>query len=297
MNIQYLNTIEYGNIPKALFIGNGINLLFDNGESWGKIIKNLANKYKVKYDKDLFSKMPMTMQVVTATKDNVDKNMKILSEKLCKLSYTDEALELYSKLVNLPFDAILTTNYSYELENACFDELSKYKIQKNTYKTVRNAKDKESQFLYRYIKVNNARENTIWHVHGDACRPSSIIMGHYYYGKLLAAIQEYIPDMIRRFRFSQKNQVEYYPRSWVDYFMLSDVHMLGFGMDFSETDIWWLACCKKRNGQGKIYFHTMLGDITEEKKLLMDTYGIEVVFGKNNQEYKEFYNSFLNSYK
>ena len=296
MNIKYLNTIEYGIIPKVLFVGNGINLLFDNGEPWSKIVEDLSNEYNVKYDNVLFSKMPMTMQIVTATRDNVDKNMKTLSEKLCRLSYTEEAIEFYSKLVNLPFEAILTTNYSYELENAFFDEFSKYKLQKSTYDTVRNAGDKESQFLYRYIKIDNERQSSLWHIHGEAYRPSTIVMGHYYYGKLLATVQNYIPDMIRRFKLSRKNREEYYPRSWVDYFMLSDVHMLGFGMDFSETDIWWLACCKKRNGQGKIFFHTMPAHITEEQKLLMEAYGIEVVKGKKNQTYKDFYNAFQISF-
>ena len=30
------------------------------------------------------------------------------------------------------------------------------------------------------------------------------------------------------------------PISWVDLFLTRNVHILGFGLDFSELDIWWL---------------------------------------------------------
>ena len=71
-----------------------------------------------------------------------------------------------------------------------------------------------------------------------------MVLGHYYYGELIACIRNYIPTLIRRYNGLRKSG-EYSPLSWIDYFMIGNVYIVGLGLDPSEMDLWWLINCKK----------------------------------------------------
>lgn len=132
--------------------------------------------------------------------------------------------------------------------------------------------------LFGYIPVTiGEEEKQIWHIHGHACAPNSVIMGHYFYGKLLSSIQGYISKMLKGWRMKQNLGHDFEIRSWVDSFMTDDVYMVGFGMDLCETDIWWLACCKKRHfPDSRIYFYVPEWDLPKDdpRRILMNAYGI-----------------------
>ena len=152
-------------------------------------------------------------------------------------------------------------------------------------------------FGYIPVKIDDA-EKQIWHIHGHACAPNSVIMGHYYYGRLLASIQQYIPKMLKRMRASDKYGKPYEIHSWVDSFMRDDVYTVGFGMDLCETDIWWLVCCKKRYfPDSKIYFYVPEWDLpkNDSRRLLMETYGV-VIQEIDCSDYKSFYEIILNKF-
>lgn len=36
---------------------------------------------------------------------------------------------------------------------------------------------------------------------------------------------------------AQKRGETYYPQSWIDYFLIGNVHIIGFGLDPSEMDM------------------------------------------------------------
>ena len=82
--------------------------------------------------------------------------------------------------------------------------------------------------------------------------------------------------MMARYKAAESQGKPYSPKSWVDYFLMGDVHVLGFSMDPAEFELWWLACCKQRNfPESKIYFYTR--EVAPEQELLMRAYGIEIV--------------------
>ena len=113
------------------------------------------------------------------------------------------------------------------------------------------------------------------------------MIGHYYYGKLLAQIQRYVGGMMTRYKAAESQGKAYLPKSWVDYFLMGDVHILGFGMDPAEFELWWLACCKQRNFQdSKTYFYTR--GVAPEQALLMRAYGIEIILCEADN-YSDFY--------
>ena len=115
-----------------------------------------------------------------------------------------------------------------------------------------------------------------------------MILGHYYYGKLLAKLQQYVPSLIRRYHAGKSSQEGIELRSWLDYFMLGDVYIVGLGMALSELDLWWLVNCKKRHfPDRKVYFYKP--DIKPEEKLLAEAYGMIVVTEGYCGDYKAYY--------
>ncbi len=128
----------------------------------------------------------------------------------------------------------------------------------------------------------------IWHIHGEASRPDTMILGHYYYGKLLSKLQQNVSQLIKRHKASQAKEFNLEIHSWLDYFMLGDVYIVGCGMALSELDLWWLVNCKKRNFPDRktILFKP---DIRIEERLLAEAYDVEVDRGEIGTGYREYY--------
>ncbi|WP_026509395.1 hypothetical protein [Butyrivibrio sp. LC3010] len=206
----------------------------------------------------------------------------------------EEQKTLLIRYLSIPFDAVLTVNYSYEVECALDTTFNLKKESPSKYRksTQKGSKPQEQLGLFKYFTVNN---QNIWHIHGEAARPSSMVMGHYYYGKLLSEIQKRIPYVIKAYKSSMKQGTPFIPKSWIDYFLLGNVYIVGFGMDPSEMDIWWLVNCKKRHfkGCGNIYFYEP--NLDEPKnyavRALVDTLGISTFTQKvnNGQKFREYY--------
>ena len=263
---------------KTLFLGNGINISF-GCVNWNDYIKCVyKNSYNhtptAKYDS--INRLPFNLRIVAASKDNVNANMKDFASQLYADVITENRKYFLQKILKTPGMDIITTNYSMELEQA-----AEIPHKKNSYYKIRNTTKECTEHeqrlrLYTYFDVN-AYEKRIWHIHGDITAPSSIIMGHYYYGKLLREIQNYVPEFIRRYKACMKTGETPEAKSWVDLFLMNDIHMLGFSMNISEMDLWWLVCCKKRNFPNtKIFFHTADLDMNSEEALMMEAYNIDI---------------------
>ena len=294
-----------------LFVGNGINRAFEKtrksivpkcenwnfeGMSWESIIKQLAfnNGNNIKYSD--ISNLPMPMQIITATKDNVDITMKALSESMCSEVIIDEKMMFCKKLLSLPVNDIITTNYTYELEQASGISPNKsayYKARKHTKKVT---KTEDNFRLYTYSDLKSVSKR-LWHIHGDAASPKSIVMGHYWYGKILKEIEERVSRFLKIYKSSKGQNEKQLNISWVDSFLKNDVYMLGFGFDTSELDIWWLACCKKRNFPGtKICFYTDKQELDKGLEAMLASYNIEIhnEIAVKDSNYVKFYETVIN---
>ena len=277
----------------VLFVGNGIAQRIRIAEKWDKIINDTAKRYGINISPDILKKLPYNMQIVAASNDNVDKAMIGLSERLKSITLNDEQKAFTKRVLELPFTDILTTNYTYELERSVSDN--------KTFRCRYPADHKHratDMTLFGHIPISvDGTEKKIWHIHGHACAPNSVIMGHYFYGKLISRIQSYIHQMLKGWRAAEKNGGDFEIRSWVDCFMTCDVYMVGFGMDLCEADIWWLACCKKRHfPDRKIYYYVPAWEMSADdpKRILMNAYGIVIreIHCQNN-DYSEFYEKTL----
>lgn len=291
--IEKLNAVELENASPILFLGNGINRCFQ-GESWSDLITKLIKDTSLSYD--LIKNLPFPMQVVIATKDDVGPSMKKMTDLMIKQEYSSRELDLYNRVFDLNISDILTTNYTYELEGALSGGLCNIKKNRWCQHTEICSKDKSdnrTRWLYRY---SSCGEKRVWHIHGELSAPNHMVIGHYYYSKLSACINSYIPDLLKRISYCRKNDMEFVPKSWVDLFMISDVIMLGFGMDLSESDIWYLTCCKKRNfPKTKIYLFMPCRNGKPEKDIafikMLECYGVSVIYeNQKGKDYLNFYN-------
>lgn len=282
------------NNKRVLFAGNGVAMRIGAANKWDEIIAEFAKKYVPMIDKELLKKLPYNMQIVAATHDNVDKSMVELCQKLRGITLDEKQKAFGRRILELPFDRIITTNYTYELERS----VSENKTFRCRYFEKKRERDMS---LFGYIPVTvGEEEKQIWHIHGHACAPNSVIMGHYFYGKLLSSIQSYISTMLKGWRMRQNLGHDFEIRSWVDSFMTDDVYMVGFGMDLCEADIWWLACCKKRHfPDSRIYFYVPEWDLPKDdpRRILMNAYGIVIrEISCPEKDFSAFYEEILKKF-
>lgn len=293
MKVQRI-TIDVSKRHSTILFGNGICRCIGM-DSCDGIIEQIRKENNPSADPKIMKTLQFPQKIVVATNDHVDENMKRLTYDMINCTYSDNDIVFLKEVLSNAPDVILTANYSTELETAVYEKFTQYKYNQNVAKAYDLRSTAENLGLNSYISLKTAdMEKHLWHIHGNAMKPKSIVMGHYYYGKLLREIQEYVPNFIRRYKAGMKSEDHLMQiKSWIDYFMICDVHMLGFSMDPAETDLWWLLCCKKRHcPESKAYFYEPEEKYIHNtgKELLMKAYGVEIItqegFAGN---YKEFY--------
>ena len=280
----------------VIFLGNGINRAF-NQTSWSSLIESIHKKNNPNLPYNEKSTLPMPMQIIVATGDRVDKAMRDIAEGL-NFDITDEQKSFLKRILDLPVKDIITANYTFEIEQAAGVRNSMYCYRKIRQLTKKCSAKDEKFNLFKNYKAESC-DKRIWHIHGDIATPSSIIMGNYYYGKLLREIQDYLPSFMRRYAYYEKNNIGLTEYSWVDSFLSKNVYMLGFGLDFNESDIWWLICCKKRHFKDtKIYFYQPPKDISDEQRALLKAYNVEIIDNLPfDDSYIKFYNCAIDDIK
>jgi hypothetical protein len=280
--------LEYGEVPKILFLGNGINRSFNFG-SWDDLINSISSIELSDNEKKCLEYVPYPLRPIILTNDNLDIQLKSISESLINLRSTKEEEVILQNFASLPVDSILTSNYTYELEKAIIPNFKCIQGRRCKWRNVEKenlGKFNTSQFYTYYCGKNGAP--AIWHIHGDASRPNTMVLGHYYYGKLLAKMQQEVSSFIPRYKYSLSQHKNLNIYSWIELFLVSDVYIVGFGMSLSELDIWWLVNCKKRHfPNSKIVLYK--NDIKTEECLLANSLGVYVINNGYNGNYVDYY--------
>lgn len=308
------------NRPKVLFVGNGV-LREVNGISWDKLLEDISyveDKLKdISYIKDKKSflkklrdnkEIPYSIksQVMMQTEDEKRRNR--YSDYLQKdyLKYYQKENPYIEKLLNIKCDTILTTNYTYEIENALcpgfysFSNDRKCKYLNTTNKKPEKKADKKEDSRkipknmseYYHFKHSSGDDKYIWHIHGEARKKSSLVLTTDEYGRLVRDILNV--------NNANKNKYASFPENirintWIDYFMIADIYVLGFGLNFSEIDIWWLLNrrIREKSGHGKVYFfepehegdNSLYKFIYNEFDIKQETLGYKMP----NVNYEKFY--------
>lgn len=276
--------------PVVLLVGNG--MVCQNGLTWEQLIEKIATKEIDGYD---FSKIPNNI-LTLATANIQDKERRNDYQKAMD-GMVGVADEVLAELVKLPFDAILTTNYGYEIEQVFKSNFAQLKSDSNYHGSLSNIRDAK-YILQTYNKIGNSPE--IFHIHGEIRRKSSLILMHDEYARLLHKLIEYNK---KRGNDYQNFFGDFKVKAWSDFFMIADIYIVGFGFSFDEFDLWWLLSrrLRERAETGKIFFYEPNTENNRIKQKALQDCGVccencGVTISENqdkNQQYRLFYQQAL----
>ena len=239
--------------PAVLLVGNGLNRCMGDTNTWLNAILRLTKDDGIlDSDKDMNYSIRAT---VTTDENEADRWTKYAELFGKEFKYIDNYL--LKNLLQIPFDAILTTNYTYELENALdpsyvsSNDKEKYACTTaESYTPVEKQPD-SVRLLNTFNRIpNGTRDMNIWHIHGEVREPSSMILTHEEYGRL-------VYELVANEHDKQESNIISFD-SWIDYFIYGDLYVLGQGIDFAEFDLWWLLSRRHREGDraGKAIFYS-----------------------------------------
>lgn len=272
--ITELPGIKLGSRPRVLLVGNGINRAYNTCKSAEELIKAALSRGKTVISYDLIRYLPFPMQIIAATGNDVKSEMKEILKEMRNISVPDEQRVFIKKLLSCGFDAILTTNYSAEIEKAVFgNEWSP------RYAYTDQKENPRTHFCnYRYTPLPLDKPASLWHIHGIANNADTTVIGNYYYGKLLSLVSNYAGRLIGDLKRCEAKDGIYQPKSWIDYFLLGDVYVMGFKMDFTESDIWWLLDYKSQHSAELFDAKTVIFEpnLSPDKIVMLKTYRCEV---------------------
>ncbi len=272
----------------VLFVGNGINQASSKRISWGALLDKLYGDAVTPHESKVRRKKPFTLQYeeIAAIRESADS----LRETLIEGFEEFQSTALHSAAMALGIKNILTTNYDYLLESAAQKLTGIPPISNNT----------AQESLYSLFRRRSCGELNIWHIHGELSNANSIMLGHSHYAGYLRKIRNFLAGEVSTdsssrqkkpyfSRFSKKHLEahELYVESWVDLFLDSEIHMIGFGMDYTENHIWNLLIKKqeirkkKEARVGKVYFHCRqfkkLNLEDEARRSLLKSFGVQIV--------------------
>ena len=286
--------IYEGERPRVLLLGNGLCRAY-GGISWDGLLDEIKDRSK--YPKEAKSYiMPMPLKAAMLTNNSLASKMREITKetetqsdamttrKIDWRNFTFTTLEMreaIKAIIARHFDYVLTTNYSYEIEAALTGDESLTSKRIITMMNFHEVDYAQTQFLINTF--NLADSVPVWHIHGEARKPDSMVIGSYYYGKMVRRCVERLDGFkasdgaknssngkAQEFKLSIKKKKAQRIGSWIDAFVLGDVYILGLGLDFSESDLWWLIEFKSNNPElsGKTVFFDP--DIKHERKCLID---------------------------
>lgn len=323
--IKFSHNLRGKGRPQILLIGNGVERVYGSVD-WDELIKSIAVRKFDEETRDEINKLPFPVRyelLATAenapasfSQDDIDaeeRRMATVMKTLLPSRNTRERdknenyNELFKKLPSLGVDHIFTTNYSYCPEEGYYPnkEFERDSVRKNFRFNNNPQKDKigrprlEGRFrLHSGYLVKgsdeNAKEVGIWHIHGECGAPTSVILGHDKYGRLLKRIISVCDDEIKYKKIKRKHDT-YEFRSWPELFLFGDIYVVGFGFAECEFDLWWLLRRKQREkyADGKVYFYEHdRRDVPSAKQMLLAAHGVEIKYNEfsgKDGKFKEFY--------
>ena len=284
LEIKLMN--DPAEMPNVLFVGNGL-LRLNKGLDWSELLGKIR-----KNDEELdLSKIPFSMQPEALCGYDVEKIQKNAAEVICD----GEPHELLKKLLSMNFDAIITTNYTYEIEQVLTGGKWNNNMRRKSFLCLHGSPHAKLNTNICYlVETTDGREIPVFHIHGDYLRKHSLVLSYYSYANSVAKLIEM--NKLRSNSYMEKafSNEKLQVLSWLDYFIYGKVYVVGFGFDFSEFDIWWAIERKGReiweHGNLSPYI-TYQGELPYEKKAMLnslDVYWPTFVEVKNDDFEREY---------
>lgn len=284
--------MDIGKKPNVLLLGNGLLRLGNKGISWEKLLKGI----KTCEDDSIAQKLPFAMRPEALCGVEVEKIQNNISKEI---ENVDSIHPLLKELLQQPFDAILTTNYTYEIEEELLGTAFSMSKRKKAFTDLNDKPQARlNTFICNTIKTPDGRKVPVFHIHGEKYRKSSLVLSYYSYAKSLSLLTQYNKQLGNSFSECEKEEKDYKCKSWLDYFLLGNVWSVGFGLDVSEFDIWWAIERKARekfsHGFFKAYFPNEEDTKDNPQKVLLEAMKGEYKFFKlKDKDYASVYREII----
>lgn len=322
--IEFIHNLRGKGRPQILLIGNGLERAYGS-DDWAKLIEHISVRDFNEETLEEINKLPFPVRYeLLATPvdaranfskgdmDAEEKNMANAMKTLLPSKATREKdrlehrNELFKCLPDLGVDHIFTTNYSYCPEEGYYPnrEFEKNSVRSNLRFNLNPQKNKqgrprpENRFrLHSGYLVESAdagaKKVGIWHIHGECGAPTSVILGHDKYGRLLKRMISVCDDEINYEEIKKHDTYEF--KSWPELFLFGDIYVVGFGFAECEFDLWWLLRRKQREmyADGKVYFYEHdKRRVPSAKQMLLSAHGVEIKYNEfsgQDDKFIEFY--------
>ncbi|MBT2117809.1 SIR2 family protein [Dyella sp. LX-66] len=271
----------------CLLLGNGLNRL-SMQLSWQALLEALADELGLADQVQFYEQKPLSLHFeelcVRLPQYRARTAEQVVKKRIAEL-LTVFPRHPYHKLLADMFGTIITTNYDFTIEEAIGGG-------------IRERKQIISETRYSLFRRLDIGAHSIWHVHGDAERSESILLGYDHYAGQLQKIRNYlthgispkVPGGLTKSPLSGTHRFEdHHVHSWVDHFLRDHIHIVGFGFDFTEIDLWWLMVYKRRRDvrTGRTFFYAVEVDgqsanPDKAKRSLLESLGVEVVSERAN---------------
>lgn len=312
-------------MENVILYGNGLNLL-SNDLSWKDLLTNISSTglieevpYTMLYesiilDYDYYKHIPIVTKdnYILTTADN--KELHVIDkprEEVIKENIKNELKKLkpnfaYDRLGKLDVEHYITTNYDKTLHSV----LESHKLD-----IIEKNNSESTYSIKRYIKFrdfDNQKEKNIWSMHGSIDCPNSIMLGLDHYCGSVGKINDYLKGKYEYTKNGKKNQVPdiitrltdekmHSPLSWIDLFFTHDIHIIGFGLQYEEVDLWWILNKRQRYKRkfahenlinNKIFYY---GNVDCNKEKLLNKFGVQVysLNSKRTKDYTEEYQHYI----
>lgn len=282
-------SIDCNKIPNVLLLGNGMLKLGNTGTSWDELIAKIRG-----IDKDIdYRCLPYAMQPEAVCGVDVEDIQRRIAMEIKDI---DNPHSLLYKLLEIPFDAIITTNYTYEIEKILSGGKWSSNMRRKAFTALDdNSKPHHNTHICNVVTTIDGRYVPVFHVHGEYERKHSMILSYYSYAKILSRLIEY-NKLLGNSLFEHQQEMRIKEcRCWLDYFILGNIYSVGFGLDVSEFDIWWAIERKAREkAEHGILMAYLDGEMRETKQsILLDAMNAKYQFVSVSDGYEEMYNKII----
>jgi hypothetical protein len=295
-------------MENTLFFGNGINRLNPENISWTDLL-TVIKESRVFEDNSL----PNTMIYERIILEKPNNHPDILYDefevktKIADLMSSIKPSQLYNDLYNLNAENYLTTNYDYAFIDSIRD-LDEVNLPIHEYSS------EDVYSLRRLKRISNTREQKkhFWQIHGEIRKPATIMLGLDHYCGTIGKIDNYLKGGYRytenKETITEKSLVDKFKTndfsgsSWIELFFISNIHILGFSLDYAEIDLWRIINKRARLKKSElghlikneIYFYC--NEIDEHLKGILNSMNINVVIiptSKGKAKYIDYYKNLI----
>lgn len=238
-------------IENTLFLGNGFSrTVFQTIPSWSELFggtDSAIKNYTILYEAFRLGEERCGQKEEDIKKELVEKiDMEFSSEQVRE---DIQNLEHFGRrLSEHHINHIITTNYDNGIEFILREKCG-YCEQKQAGAFPERVYSIRTYKTFVHDKTGHSVK--LWKIHGDLSRLPSIMLGFDQYCGSLSKITDYVKGRYKSTQDGSKVQCkkamkekcktqEFDHISWIELFFRTNVYIVGFGMDFSELDIWWL---------------------------------------------------------